>query len=158
MRLYRHFNGIYKKHLGGAIAIGNFDGVHLGHQEVVKTAGHIARKRGVPWGVLTFEPHPRSYFNKGSEPFRLTPFRLKSRYIDEMGVDFLVVLQFNDNLAEMTAEGFISDVLAQGLNAKHIVSGSDFVFGNKRQGTVQFLKEKGHQYRFESVGVTQVKD
>ena len=64
MRLYRRFNGILQEHLGGSIAIGNFDGVHLGHQEVIQAAGKIAKKHGNPWGVLTFEPHPRSYFNK----------------------------------------------------------------------------------------------
>ena len=158
MRLYRHFNGILQEHLGGSIAIGNFDGVHLGHQEVIKAAGKIAKKEGNPWGVLTFEPHPRSYFNKDAAAFRLTPFHLKARYINELGVDFLVVLQFNHDLAKMSPEDFITTILDRGFQANHIVSGSDFVFGNQRRGTVGFLKEKGAKLNFESVGVTQVMD
>ena len=143
MRLYRHFNGIMQEHLGGSIAIGNFDGVHLGHQEVIKAAGEIAKKKDNPWGVLTFEPHPLSYFDKDAIAFRLTPFHLKARYISDLGVGFLVVLQFNHDLAKMSADDFITTILVRGFQAKHIVSGSDFVFGNKRRGTVDFLKEKG---------------
>ena len=158
MRLYRHFDGILKQHQGGAIAIGNFDGVHLGHQEVIKTAGELAKKFSIPWGVITFEPHPRSYFKDDFSSFRLTPFHLKARYIDEMGVDFLVVLQFNKKLANMSAESFISKVLFSGFNARHIISGNDFVFGNQRRGTVALLREKGKEYNFQSIGIAQVKD
>ena len=72
MRIYRHFEGLHAEHLGAAIAIGNFDGVHLGHQEVIGTAGQVARENGCPWGVLTFEPHPRMFFAKDTPPFRLS--------------------------------------------------------------------------------------
>ena len=158
MRLYRHFNGLLQQHWGGSLAIRNFDGVHLGHREVINTAGKISKKHGAPWGVLTFEPHPRAYFRKDMPPFRLTPFHLKARYIEEMGVDFLVVLQFDENLAKLSADDFIAQVLVGGFRARYIVSGGDFVFGNQRRGTVEFLKIKGINLGFESISVPQITD
>lgn len=156
MRLYRHFDGLLSNHRGGAIAVGNFDGVHLGHQEVINTAGRIARETDVPWGVLTFEPHPRMVFKKDEPPFRLTPFHIKARHIEEMGVDFLVVLHFDMALAGITAENFVGDVLVNGFGASHIVSGGDFVFGHKRQGNVEFLKQQGGKLGFATTSVEQV--
>jgi len=158
MRVYRKFDGLKSQHRGGSIAIGNFDGVHLGHREVIKTAGILAKKHDMPWGVLTFEPHPRAYFNKGAPPFRLTPFHLKARYIEEMGVDFLVVLKFDYNLASMSAEDFVGMILVDGFRVKLVVSGGDFVFGNQRRGTMAFLRSKGKQHGFQSISVPQVID
>ena len=112
----------------------------------------------MPWGVLTFEPHPRAYFNKGAPPFRLTPFHLKARYIQEMGVDFLVVLKFDYNLASMSAEDFVGTILVDGFRVKLVVSGGDFVFGNQRRGTMAYLRTKGKQHDFQSVSVPQVID
>jgi len=136
MRIFRHFEDLPPEVKGGAVAIGNFDGVHLGHREVIGEAGWIAKAHRIPWVVLTFEPHPRMVFMPKQDPFRLTPFRIKSRHVEEMGVDDFVVLQFDKDFASKTAEDFIKDVLVEGLGAKHVVCGYDFYFGAKRKGNL----------------------
>ena len=93
------------------ITIGNFDGVHLGHQAVINEAGHIARASNHPWAVLTFEPHPRRIFNPDQPPFRLTPFRSKVYAIEKLGVDFLIVQRFNRRFSERPAEDFILSLI-----------------------------------------------
>ena len=79
MRIYRHYKTLPAEARGAAIAVGNFDGVHKGHYRVIQEAGAIAKDAGIPWAVLTFEPHPRTVFQPGTAPFRLTPFRAKAR-------------------------------------------------------------------------------
>ena len=158
MRIYRHYDAIAPEHKGGVIAIGNFDGVHRGHRAVIGEAGRIAKANGAPWGVLTFEPHPRMMFTPETPPFRLTPFVDKTRIIEEMGVDFLVVLHFDEALSRLPADEFIATVLVTGLQARHIVSGFDFVFGHKRGGTAQFRESEGKKYGFGATGAGKVVD
>ena len=109
------------------VAIGNFDGVHPGHRAVINEAGLIARNEGVPWAVLTFEPHPRQLFSPNQDPFRLTPLRAKVREIEAMGVDFLIVQQFDRAFSQIKAEEFVLNTLVRGLGVHHVVSGYDFV-------------------------------
>jgi riboflavin kinase / FMN adenylyltransferase len=124
---------------GAAVAIGNFDGLHPGHQVVIAAAGGVARAAGAPHAVLTFEPHPYAVFNPAAAPFRLTPFRSKARHIEALGVDLLFALHFDRAFAKRTAEQFIDDILVRGLGARHVAVGYDFVFGNQRRGTAEFL-------------------
>ena len=158
MRIFRHLTGLPDFIAGTSVAIGNFDGVHRGHQEVIKAAGSIAREQGMPWGVLTFEPHPKTFFGGKKLPFLLTPFYMKARYIENLGVDFLVVLEFNETLAQTPADEFVLDVLLGVFAAKHLVSGDDFVFGHKRRGTVEFLKAKSVELGFGCTSVGEVED
>ena len=158
MRIFRHYNDLPDDFRGGSIAIGNFDGVHLGHQEVINTAGGVAKERDIPWGVMTFEPHPRMFFQKSIEPFRLTPFHLKARIIEELGADFLMVLHFDKKLSDLTAEAFVGDVLKASLDARHIVCGFDFVFGKNRQGDGNFLRSRGQALGFGTSSVGAVLD
>ena len=158
MQVYRNFLSIPDKHRGGVIAIGNFDGVHQGHLKVIETAGKLACKENIPWGVLTFEPHPRSFFGVEDKFFRLTPFRTKVGIIKSLEVDFMLVLKFNSTLSNMTSQSFISQVLVEGLNAKKILSGKDFVFGKNREGSIKTLKKSGQVYGFESIDLDQVQD
>ena len=144
--------------MNGVIAIGNFDGVHRGHREVINEAGRIAHREGRPWGVLTFEPHPRLIFQKDQAPFRLTPFHIKARHIENMGVEFLVVLHFDEAFAKITADDFVKNVLVSGFQANHIVSGYDFLFGHKRGGNTEFLAEKGKELDFKATSVKPVLD
>ncbi|MGH6980147.1 MAG: bifunctional riboflavin kinase/FAD synthetase [Stellaceae bacterium] len=125
---------------GAAIAIGNFDGVHLGHRAVIAEARRIADAARAPLAILTFEPHPRSLFAPGAPPFRLTPFRAKTRLIADSGVDFLFTLRFDRAFAARTAEDFVADLLVAKFGASHVVVGQDFTFGKGRAGNPALLQ------------------
>lgn len=158
MRIFRHFDRLPADARGGAVAIGNFDGVHLGHQAVIREAGRIARDGHLPWGVMTFEPHPRAHFQPAIEPFRITPFRLKARQMEAMGVDFLVVSRFDRAFARRPAASFVGDILVAGLAARHIVSGYDFAFGRGREGNSELLLKMGREAGFDYTCVAAVHD
>jgi riboflavin kinase / FMN adenylyltransferase len=149
MQLFRHATAGVSK--GAVIAIGNFDGVHRGHRAVIAEAKRIAAREGAPFGILTFEPHPRSVFVPNSPPFRLTPFRAKTRLLAEAGTDVLFTLRFDRRFAAKSAEDFVADLLAAQLGTKHIVVGQDFTFGRGRGGNPALLREMGAALGF---GVT----
>ena len=138
---------------GAAVAIGNFDGVHPGHQAVIAEAGGIARGLHIPHAVLTFEPHPFGVFKPDAPPFRLTPFRAKARQIETLGVDLLFAIHFDLDFAKHEPADFVDRVLIEGLGARHVVVGYDFVFGRGRRGNSGLLKELGARKGF---GVTVV--
>ena len=148
MRIYRHYDTLPADARGAAVAIGNFDGVHPGHQTVIHEAGLIAGDMCRPWTVLTFEPHPRAFFTPDSEPFRLTPFRSKAQRIAELGADLLIVQRFDKAFSSLPAEDFVNTVLVDGLGAGHVVSGYDFVFGHKRGGNCELLLAMGAKKGF----------
>jgi len=158
MRIFRHYEDLPPEVKGGAVAIGNFDGVHLGHREVIGEAGWIAKAHRIPWVVLTFEPHPRMVFMPDQDPFRITPFRIKTRHIEELNVDHLVVLQFDMDFARREAEDFIQQVLVDGLEARHVVCGYDFYFGARRRGNPDMLLHKGQEHGFGFTCVNPVSD
>ena len=124
------------------VAVGNFDGVHFGHQAVIGEAVRRARADRVPAAVLTFEPHPRRFFQPKAPPFLLTRFRTKARVLAGLGADHLFVLRFNAAMARLTAEEFIDDVLVGGLAVGHVVIGYDFVFGRGRAGNADLMRAR----------------
>ena len=128
---------------GGVVVIGNFDGVHRGHQAVIGEAWDLAQAADVPLVVLTFEPHPRSHFRPDDPPFRLTPFANKAHHIEALGVDCLLALEFGPVLAEMSAEDFVRMILVEQLQASHVVVGYDFCFGKGRAGNPDRMREWG---------------
>ncbi|MXN66152.1 bifunctional riboflavin kinase/FAD synthetase [Stappia sp. GBMRC 2046] len=128
---------------GGVVAIGNFDGVHRGHQAVLGTAMREAEKRGVPAFAMTFEPHPRTFFNPSKPVFRLTPQAAKARVMRALGLNGMVVLPFTREFAGLEAQAFVDDVLQNSLHIVHAVTGYDFHFGKARKGTPDFLKAAG---------------
>lgn len=148
MRIFRHYTDLPADARGAVIALGNFDGVHLGHREVVSAAGREARALGAPHGVLTFEPHPRSFFQPSVPPFRLTPFRTKAHHLEALGIDELFVLHFDQAFSQITAEAFITRVLVEGLAARHVVTGYDFVFGKGRGGNAALLAAEAVRHGF----------
>ena len=151
LRIVRHPSS-GSTHLRGAVlALGNFDGLHLGHAALIGEARDRAHSRGMPAGVLTFEPHPRSVFMPEGEPFRLTPLRVKEREIARLGVDLLFVQHFDAAFAKKSAESFVEDVLVGAVGVTHIVVGHDCTFGNRRRGTAEMLREAGVEHGF---GVT----
>lgn len=140
MRVIQQYTGLPEPDRGAAVAIGNFDGVHRGHQSLIREAARIASDQSVPLGVLTFAPHPRSFFRPGEDPFQLTPLSSKVRHMRMLGVDLMYVLGFDSALAEMTAEDFANGVLIGGIGVRHLVVGYDFVFGAGRKGDVELLR------------------
>jgi riboflavin kinase/FMN adenylyltransferase len=150
MRIVRDHTQIAPALRGAAVALGNFDGVHRGHQVVIRTAVAKARALDVPAGVVVFEPHPREFF-RGDNHLRLTPLRAKARLIAALGVDVLYVLRFDREMASRSAESFIRDVLVGSLGIRHIVIGYDFRFGKDRSGEVETLRRAGTESGF---GVT----
>jgi riboflavin kinase/FMN adenylyltransferase len=151
LRIFRHSSGLPADARGATVAIGNFDGVHLGHQAVIGAAVERARTLQAPAAVLTFEPHPRMLFKPDSEPFRLTPLRPKAHVLEELGVELLVVVAFDRALSLKSAESFVADELVAGMAVSHVVVGADFVFGHDRLGNVDRLAEMGGRFGF---GVT----
>ena len=158
MRIYRHYQTLPVEARGAAIAIGNFDGVHKGHQAVIGEAGRIARSSGIPWAVLTFEPHPRRVFQPDQPPFRLTSMRAKARALEALGVDAMLVQRFNHNFSQQPAETFVKDVLVDGFGANHVVAGYDFVFGYKRGGNCELLLSMGQKLGFGFTAVSAIHD
>ena len=149
MHILRHHQDTPPELKGGVAVLGNFDGVHLGHQEVFARAREIAKRAGAPLVAVTFEPHPRSFFRPGDEPFRLTPLRNKAHHIAGLGVDLLMVLHFDEALSTLEAGEFVTEILVGGLAASHVVVGYDFVFGHKRSGNTVFLLSAGQRNGFE---------
>ncbi len=136
---------------GASAAIGNFDGVHLGHQHVIELARAEARALAAPLGVVTFEPHPRQYFTPKAPPFRLMSAEARANRLAKLGVDKLYELNFNASLSALTPEQFARDVLAGGLGLRHVVVGEDFRFGAGRAGSAADLARFGAEMGF---GVT----
>ncbi|ESR27493.1 bifunctional riboflavin kinase/FAD synthetase [Lutibaculum baratangense] len=132
----------------GVVAIGNFDGVHRGHRIVIDMAVSRARSAGLPALVMTFEPHPRAFFQPGTPMFRLTPAHVKARLLERAGVDGVLQLTFDRDLAALTAEEFVSRVLVEGIEAREVVVGYDFQFGKGRAGTPASLVEMGRSSGF----------
>ena len=128
---------------GGIVAIGNFDGVHRGHQALLARAAALAKAQGKAWGVICFEPHPRSFFRPAQPVFRLTPEPLKLRLLAALGADFVSVVPFNAELSALGAEAFIAQELKQRLGASHVVAGFDFHFGAGRKGNAETLRAAG---------------
>ena len=153
MRIVRHWQSTPADARGAVVAIGNFDGVHLGHRAVIEQGRRIARDLGAPLAVLTFEPHPRQVLAAPDEPFRLTPFRIKARHLAGLGVDILYVARFDRAFAAREPASFVADVVAAGIGARHVVVGHDFAFGRRRAGNVALLSETGGSL---GVGVTSI--
>ncbi|WP_298298448.1 bifunctional riboflavin kinase/FAD synthetase [uncultured Litoreibacter sp.] len=149
MRIIRDHQFVSPEDRGATVAIGNFDGVHIGHQAVIDIARRAAPD--APLGIVTFEPHPREYFAPDAPPFRLMNAEAKANRLEKLGVQRLYELNFNASLSGLTAEEFARDVIAQGLGLTHVVVGADFCFGKGRAGNTQMLREFGNDHGF---GVT----
>ncbi len=151
MRIVRDYQYVDPGDRGASVAIGNFDGVHLGHRAVIEQTRKVAKENGSPLGILTFEPHPREYFAPDAPAFRLMNAEAKLHRLEKLGVEILYQLNFNAALSGLTAEQFASDVISKGLGLKHVVVGADFCFGKGRMGTAATMVELGRKYGF---GVT----
>jgi riboflavin kinase / FMN adenylyltransferase len=142
MKIYQHWQGLDPSARGASVALGNFDGVHLGHQSVIDLARGPA-----PLGIVTFEPHPRDYFRPGT-PFRLMNAESRANQLAALRVQHLYELPFDTRIAGMSPDAFAREILATGLGISHVVVGADFCFGKGRTGTATDLQTLGHTYGF----------
>lgn len=143
---------------GAVIALGNFDGFHLGHQAVVQRAAQLAADKRAPLIIATFDPHPVRHFAPDVPPFRLTTLDQRQRLFAAAGADAMLVLAFDGVMAGTSADAFIDDLLVGRFRASGIVSGADFVFGRGRGGSVQTLRDAAHAGKFDYVMVSPVEE
>ncbi|TDH38480.1 bifunctional riboflavin kinase/FAD synthetase [Pseudohoeflea suaedae] len=146
----QELSGLAETYRGGVVAIGNFDGVHRGHQAVLAEALEIARARGTSLHLLTFEPHPRTTFRPDEPVYRITPAELKARLLGLCGVTAIFEQEFTRDYAAMSAGDFINDVLVRDLGAIHVVTGGDFRFGKGRAGDAAMLAAAGAKLGFDT--------
>lgn len=151
MRIIRDYTYVNEDDRGASAAIGNFDGVHLGHRAVIDIARKAGEKVDAPCGVLTFDPHPREYFAPHADPFRLMGPAAKATELAKIGVERLYQLNFNAALAALSPKEFATRVIHEGLGLRHVVVGADFCFGKDRAGKAADLVEFGEKLGF---GVT----
>src|SRR5436190_7952993 len=149
-QLIRSLHNIRARHQKAVITIGNFDGVHLGHQRLIKKVIDQAKKLGVPSMVITFEPHPAEFFagQKIVIP-RLTRLREKFMALKNCGVDYVLILPFNQELAKLSASDFVIQILYKKLQPSEIIIGDDFHFGHQRQGNFALLQKMGQTLGFQ---------
>ena len=151
IRVVEDWRGLPVELKGASVALGNFDGVHKGHERVIETAIGEARRLGAKAGVISFEPHPRRYFQPEAEPFRVMSPGQQARALQMLGVDVLYRLPFDAEMAGMSDETFAREVLSEGLAVSHVAAGFDVTFGKGRTGDGDLLRAYGERFGF---GVT----
>ena len=140
MKIYSNVN-LNNKHRNGVIAIGNFDGLHLGHLKVIKEAKVKAKKLNLPFGVMTFEPIPIMFFNKKLKNHRINSLEQKKNLLKKLKLDFLIVIKFNKYFSSLTAEDFIKKIIYKKIKCKYLYVSRNFKFGHKRRGNIKTLKK-----------------
>ena len=148
--LYRSLSDLPETARGAVLAIGNFDGVHLGHQQVIADARALAAAKNVPLGVMLFDPHPQQFFAPDAPPFRLTRLVTRAALLADLGVDFTLALPFDATMAACEAEDFISDILLAQLGVSAVCVGYDFCFGKGRRGNFAMLQDIGGEVGFDT--------
>ena len=162
MRVVHGWKGLIEADRGASIALGNFDGVHLGHQSVIALAVRAANHLGTPCGVISFDPHPRRIFQPDAPPFRLMTTDQQCRALAELGVDLLYILPFDTELEHLTDREFVTRVLHEGLGVRHVSVGFDISFGHGRTGSPELMGQYGKELGFgvsvaQAVGDSQAK-
>ena len=150
MKIYKNAN-LNKKHNKGVIAIGNFDGLHLGHEKVISEAKKKAKKNKLPFGIMTFEPVPVMFFNSKIKNHRINSLEQKKSQLKVLKVDFLIIIKFNKSFSSLTAEQFIKEIIYHKTKCKFLYVSKNFKFGNKRKGNVQTLKKYEKIYNFKTI-------
>ena len=153
MHIIRNLQNLKPLHHGCVATIGNFDGVHLGHQAVLGQLAEKADERGLPLTVVTFEPQPQEFFRPEQAPPRLTRFREKVQALRRYAVDRVLVLRFDERFSRLSPGAFIRDLLVDGLGVRYLVIGDDFRFGKDRAGDFAMLQAAGRTHGFEVVNM-----
>ena len=147
MKIYKNAN-LDKKHHNGVIAIGNFDGIHLGHQKVINEAKKKAKKNKLPFGIITFEPVPVMFFNSKIKNHRINSLEQKKNQLEKFKIDFLIIIKFDKKFSSLTAEQFIKKIINNKTKCRFLYVSKNFRFGFKRRGTIQTLKKYEKLYNF----------
>ena len=150
MKIYNNAN-LNRKHLNGVIAIGNFDGLHLGHQKVIKEARQKAKKFKLPFGVMTFEPVPVMFFKKKTRDHRINSLRQKKNQLKKLKLDFLVIIKFDKKFSSLSAEQFISKVIFKKTKCRYLYVSKNFKFGFKRRGNIKTLKKFEKKFNYKNI-------
>ena len=150
IKIYNNFN-THRNHKGSIILIGNFDGVHLGHQKLFKLAKKYKKKYSLKVGVLTFEPMPKMFFNTDLKNFRISNQKQKIDLLKKFDVDFAIVKKFDKKFSKIKSINFIKDILATKLKAKFIFVSNNFKFGNKRKGNVRQLVKNESSFKYKII-------
>ena len=150
MKIYNNPK-LNKKHCNGVIAIGNFDGLHLGHQKVIKEAKLKAKKNNIPFGVMTFEPVPVMFFNNKIKNHRINSLAQKKNQLKKLKLDFLIIIKFNKSFSSQSAEEFIKKIIFKKTKCKYLYVSKNFRFGFKRQGNIKTLKKFEKRYNFKNI-------
>jgi riboflavin kinase/FMN adenylyltransferase len=151
MELIRYSYNLKSHHRGCVATIGNYDGVHLGHQAVLRQLKRHAEVLDLPALVITFEPHPQEFFKSGDAPTRITSFREKLEILQQQDIDRVLCLRFQQSIADLSAEQFIEQILSDDLGVKRLIVGDDFKFGKGREGNFEMLQEFGEKLGFEVI-------
>jgi riboflavin kinase/FMN adenylyltransferase len=156
MIVYKNLN-IKKNHKNAVIAIGNFDGLHLGHQKVLNQALSKAKKENLKFGVITFEPIPAMFFNKDIMHHRINLIEQKIYYLKKIKLDFLIIIKFNNLFSKISADNFIKKILVNKLKSKYLFVSRNFRFGKKRTGNINTLKKFENEYSYKTIITTPFK-
>ncbi len=156
MKIYNNAN-LNKKHQNGVIAIGNFDGLHLGHQKVISEARQKAKKFKLPIGVITFEPVPVMFFSKKSKDHRINSLQQKKTQLKNFNLDFLIIIKFNKKFSSLSPEQFISKIIYKKTKCKYLYVSKNFKFGFKRRGNIQTLKKFEKRFNYKNIITTPYK-
>ena len=150
MKFYKNFN-ILKKHKRSIILIGNFDGVHLGHQKLLRQANIYKKKYKLKIGVITFDPMPKMYFNKKIKNFKISNIYQKNKILESYGVDFIITKEFNKKFSKIKSDFFIKEFLFKKLKVKYLFVSNNFKFGNNREGDVKKLIQNEVNYNYKII-------
>ena len=151
IKIFTDYKKISKSFYNSSLVIGNFDGVHRGHKKVIKAAKIISKKNKSQLGVMMFDPHPREYFTKEKQ-FLLSSLETKSKILESLGVNFIIILKFNKTLASMSALNFCDKILLNSCKMQHVFIGNNFRFGKDRTGNLKYLEKFGKKNNFKVSG------
>ena len=149
MKIYNNLN-LNRKHRNSVIAIGNFDGIHLGHLKVINEAKKMAKKNKLPFGLMTFEPVPVMFFNKKIKNHRISSLPQKKDQLKKLKLDFLIIIKFNKNFSSLSAEEFIKKIIHKKTGCRFLYVSKNFRFGFKRKGNIKTLEKYGKQFNFKN--------
>ena len=150
MKIYKNAN-LNKKHINGVMAIGNFDGLHLGHQKVILEAKKKAKKYKLPFGLMTFEPVPVMFFSKKTKDHRINSLHQKKIQLKGFKLDFLIIIKFNKKFSSLTAEEFIKKIIFDKTKCRYLYVSQNFKFGYKRQGNIHTLKKFEKKFNYKNI-------